>query len=165
MADLTFGDLLYAMLASGRSTRRVHQLARERANYRYRRKSAIARLIDENYIDKVGEKLSISASGHTRLGTVVNKTRTLLQTETWDHKWRIVAFDIPQRYDGLRSKVRGILKRSGFVKFQQSIWIFPHECEELVQLLKDESRLSKYILYGVLERIEDEERLKRIFKL
>ncbi|MDP3645782.1 MAG: CRISPR-associated endonuclease Cas2 [bacterium] len=165
LRELTVGDLLYAHLLSARSTKQFHKLARERAMYRYRRKLAIERLENLNYINTHGKRLSISKEGLGALGGTIGKTHTLLETQPWDHKWRIVAFDIPEKYAALRDKIRKILKEAGFVKLQQSIWIFPHECDELIQLIKDESGLSKYILYGLLERIEDEERLKKLFRL
>lgn len=163
--DLTVGDALYSFLLSGRSTKHFYKLARERATLRYRRKLAIERLIELDYIRTEGERLSLTNEGRDILGEAIDQTLKLLQTMVWDHKWRIVAFDIPEKYSELRDKVRAILKRAGFVKLQQSIWIFPHECEELVSLIKEESRLSKYILYGVLDRIESEDNLKKLFRL
>lgn len=165
LGDLSSGDALYGFLFSARSTRRMFQLARERANERYRRKLAIERLVRLGYIHARGERLRITGAGQNALGQVVAKTLELLKTKTWDNKWRIAAFDIPEEYAPLRNKVRTILKRAGFVRLQYSIWIFPHECEELVQLIKNESQLSKHILYGVLDRIEDEDRLKKLFQL
>ena len=165
LEDLSMGDMLYGMLLSGRSTRRMFKLASERANYRYRRKRAIARLIELDYIRELGGRLSITSGGGGVLGTAVNKNLELLKTRSWDHKWRIAIFDIPETHAILRNKVRHILKTAGFVQLQQSVWVFPHECQELVRLIKEESRLSTYILYGVLERIENEERLKRLFRL
>jgi len=141
------------------------RLARERANDRYRRKRALKRLVELDFIQERGKKLSLTATGATALGTSIEDTLALLKNRTWDHKWRVATFDIPETHAALRSKVRGILKRAGFVMLQQSIWVFPHDCEELVQLIKNESRLSQYILYGVLERIENDARLKKIFHL
>lgn len=163
--DLTLGDMLYSFLLSGRSTKQFYRLARERATYRYRRKLAIERLIDNEYIRVQGERLSITERGHSMLGKTIEKTFGLLQTEVWDHKWRIAIFDIPEKYSELRDKVRAILKRAGFAKLQQSVWVFPHECEELVNLIKKESKLSKFILYGVLESIHGEETLKKLFRI
>ncbi len=165
LEELTFGDLLYSFLLSGRSTRHFYKLSRERATYRHRRKIAIERLIELDYMRASGEKLSITNMGQNALGRIASDTLQLLKTSTWDHKWRIAIFDIPEKYAPLRNKVRNILKTAGFVKLQHSVWVFPHECEELVRLLKQESRLSQYILYGVLERIEDEGRLKKLFRL
>ena len=116
-------------------------------------------------MESIGEKLSLPSVGRSALGKAVDSTRHLLETQDWDYKWRIAAFDIPEKYSSLRDKVRDILKRAGFEKLQASVWIFPHECEELVQLIKKESNLSGYVLYGVLERIEDDDRLRKLFKL
>lgn len=165
LEELTFGDLLHAHLLSGTSRRHFYKLARGRAAYRYRRKLAIERLVDSEFIQERGERLEITQGGRSAFGEAISETLILLETREWDHKWRIVSFDIPERYASLRDKVRRILKKAGFVKLQHSIWIFPHECGELVQLIKEESRLSQYILYGVLEKIEDEPRLKKLFGL
>jgi hypothetical protein len=163
--ELTFGDLLYAFLMSGRSTRTYFKLARERANYRYRRRLAIERLKELDYIKERGKRLTITNAGRSALGISIRKTRELLNTKTWDGKWRVVAFDIPERKKKLRDRVRGILKRVGFEQLQKSIWVFPHECEELVQLIKEESQLAPHILYGVLDTIEGEARLKNLFSI
>lgn len=165
LEELTAGDKLYGFLLSGRSTRRMHRLAQERANDRYRRKLAVERLKDLDYIHARGQHMSITDAGRSMLGDQIDKTKKLLGTKAWDYKWRVAAFDIPETHAQLRHKVRGILKKAGFVKLQNSVWVFPHECEALVQLIKRESQLSRYILYGVLERIEDEVRLKKIFSL
>ncbi|MBI2612562.1 hypothetical protein HYW59_01965 [Candidatus Kaiserbacteria bacterium] len=165
LEELSGRDLLYGFLLSGRSTRAMHRLARERAAYRHRRKRAIERLKDVELVEQRGERLTITAAGNNALGVAIHDTRELLKTQNWDHKWRIAAFDIPEPYASLRNKVRDILKKAGFVKLQHSVWIFPHECKALVQLVKEESALSKYILYGVLDYIEDENRLRKLFHL
>ena len=165
LSELTGGDLLSAFLLSGRSTKRFFRLARERANERYRRKLAVERLVDLDYIEKEGERLSVTSEGRNALGKSVASTLNLLSTQKWDGKWRIVAFDIPEEYATLRDRVRTLLKQAGFQKLQHSVWIFPHECEELIRFIKGEARLSRYILYGVLERIENERRLRKVFRL
>ena len=165
LTELSFADLLYGYLLSAGSTGRMFKLARERSMERYRRKRAIARLAELNFIQTRGERLSITAVGQSALGDTMHKTRKLLAAKHWDHKWRIAIFDIPEKYAALRNKVRRILKGAGFIQLQRSVWVFPHECEELVQLIKEESQLSEHILYGVLDRIENEERLKKLFRL
>ena len=156
---------MYGFLLSARSTKLFYKLARERATYRHRRKIAIERLARLDYIQISGAHLSITKSGQNALGKAVSNTFALLKKATWDHKWRIVVFDIPEDDKLLRNRVRNILKRAGFFRLQQSVWVFPHECNELVQLIKTESGLSKYILYGVLDRIENEDRLRQHFRL
>lgn len=163
--ELTFGDFLYSFLLSARSTKLFYKLASERATQRYRRKLAIERLKEMEFIEERGEKLSITGTGRSALGMAIAANRKLLGQRPWDHKWRIATFDIPEKYASLRKKVRGVLKTAGFVKLQHSIWIFPHDCEDLVQLIKEESKLTEFILYGVFEKIEGDDRLKKLFRL
>ncbi|MBI4094137.1 hypothetical protein HY417_04185 [Candidatus Kaiserbacteria bacterium] len=165
LAELSGGDLLVGFLLSGRSTKRMFRIARERAMYRHRRKRVIEGLAELEYLRMQGERLSITEKGKSILGDVVETTRKTLKIRAWDGKWRVVIFDIPEVYASLRDRVRGILKRAGFEQLQQSVWIFPHECEELVRFIREEPRLSRYVLYGVLDRIQGDERLKRLFKV
>ncbi len=164
LESLSGGDLAYGFLLSGRSTRSMYRLARERAKDRYRRRLAIERLQKHGYVEGKSV-MSITISGSSLLYRLIAKNTALIGKKVWDKKWRIVAFDIPERHRTLRNMVRRLLKRAGFKQLQQSIWIFPHDCEELVQLIKSESRLSSHILYGVLERIEDEKRFRKVFNL
>lgn len=165
LKHLTLRDLLYSHLHSATSTKRFYQLARERAAEQYRRKCAIKRLQEDGYIAAHGEYIRITGKGSEILNTAIDKNIELLKTKEWDHKWRIAAFDIPEKYAPLRRQVRTVLKKAGFLKLQQSIWIFPHECKEIMGLIRRDSELGCYILYGVLESIENEQRLKKMFRI
>lgn len=164
LEQLSIGDLTYGFLLSARSTRRMYQLARERAMDRYRRKKALERMMDLEFVHQGVERLMITTKGKNMLGETVAKTANLLGSK-WDGKWRIVIFDIPEKYAVLRNRVRFILKRSGFVQLQLSVWIFPYKCKELVTLIKEESRLSKFIVYGTLEQLENDDFLRRRFEV
>src|SRR3989338_750579 len=63
--ELTFGDMLYSFLLSGRSTKQFYRLARERANHRHRRKLAIERLVEQEIIVARGDRLSITEHGRS----------------------------------------------------------------------------------------------------
>lgn len=165
LQQLSAGDLLYAFLLSGHSTRRMYKLARERAASRYRRKRALDRLITQEFVHKTGGRVHLTNQGRNELESLAAKTKEQLGRRKWDSKWRIVFFDIPEKYAGLRRKVRMVLARAGFVRLQQSVWIFPHECKELVDLLREEPHVAPCVLYGTLEHVETGERLKKIFRL
>lgn len=141
------------------------QLARERSNYRYRRKLSIERLSSYGYIAKHSGTVSITAHGQNQIGYVADKNHAKLKTKKWDRKWRIVVYDIPDQYAGLRRQIRLVLKRAGFKKLQQSVWVFPRECEELVSLIQKESQLSQRVLYGVLEHMQNDTELRKLFGL
>ena len=141
----------------------MYAVARERAQQRYRTKKSIDTLVLQGWVRRNGEILSITDSGKTMLDTTIESLRSSITSTTWDGKWRIVAFDIPEELSVLRHQIRSILKRAGFIKLQQSVWIFPHECHELAALIQHDQRIRKHVLYGVLSEIDNSERLRTLF--
>ncbi len=83
----------------------------------------------------------------------------------WDGKWRMVIFDIKEYDRQLRDLLRDGLINIGFVKVQNSVWIFPYDCEELVFLLKTNFELGKNVLFVVVEKMENDSWLRKEFNL
>ncbi|MDP2655545.1 MAG: hypothetical protein Q8P17_03350 [bacterium] len=83
----------------------------------------------------------------------------------WDQKWRIIMFDIWERRRRVRDELRHTLKEFGFVKVQDSAWAYPYPCEKLIIFLRTHLRLGRGILYVVADEIENDESLRKHFKL
>ena len=165
LQELTFGDLLISFLTSAHSTRAFYKTARERAVRRYRERQALERLIAQGYAARYNDRVAITTLGRRSLGQILDAVCTSAQTQKWDGKWRIITFDIPERLRASRSGIRAILKRAGFKKLQHSTWIFPYACEELAEFIHDDPHVARYVLYGVLEYIQDDARLRKSFGL
>ena len=54
----------------------------------------------------------------------------------WPGKWFLVFFDVPEKQRNKRDYLRSFLKDVGFYPYQQSVYIFPYECEEEIKLIK-----------------------------
>lgn len=85
--------------------------------------------------------------------------------KTWDNKWRLVMFDIPESKKKIRNVIRFHLKRIGFVQVQGSVWLYPYPCEELIILLKNNFYMENEVLYVTTESFEKDSHYKKIFKL
>ena len=83
----------------------------------------------------------------------------------WDQKWRIVIFDIWERRRGVRDKLRRTLEKVGFRRIQDSVWVCPYDCEELVAFLRADLRLGESILYLIAEGVENDAKLRKLFDL
>lgn len=83
----------------------------------------------------------------------------------WDKKWRIVIFDVWERRRDVRDRLRGLLESNGFVKIQNSVWVYPYPCEKLFAFLRADLRLGLGMLYIVAEEIENDQRLRKHFGL
>jgi DNA-binding transcriptional regulator PaaX len=83
----------------------------------------------------------------------------------WDKRWRFVIFDVPEYRKGVRDRLRRQVISFGFLRLQDSVWVYPYECEELVALLKADLKIGKDVLYAIVERIENDGWIKKHFKL
>ena len=87
------------------------------------------------------------------------------RNKKWDGKWRVVVFDIKERFRNIRNKVRSELQSFGFRKLQHSVWITPYDCDDLIALLKIDMRIAEDVEYMLVETLESEERFKIMFNL
>ncbi|MEK7587141.1 MAG: hypothetical protein AAB453_04720 [Patescibacteria group bacterium] len=83
----------------------------------------------------------------------------------WDKKWRVVMFDIKEFRHHERDQLRIELSGLGFVRLQNSVWVYPYECDEFITLLKTYYGFGKSLLYLVVEKLENDTWLKEVFEL
>lgn len=106
----------------------------------------------------------ITESGKKRI--TIERLQALNKVDArtkWDGRWRIVMFDIPEKRRKTRDDLRIMMKESGFVRFQDSAWIFPYDCEDLVTLLKAEMRLGNAVRYVIADTVEYDAPLRTTF--
>ncbi len=111
--------------------------------------NAIRRLAEEGYIEKSRrekeKKIYISLTGQGKI-FIENHQKSVRRTpRTWDQKWRLVVFDIPEEKRISRDHLRRYLKMLGFGKVQRSIWISPYDFSKIIKKYTDKVKLSEYI--------------------
>ncbi len=89
----------------------------------------------------------------------------LKKPKKWDGKWRMLIFDIKESRKGTRDKIRFTLKRIGFLRLQDSVWVYPYDCEDLVILMKADFKIGKDLLYLIVDTIEGDIEIKKYFEL
>ena len=83
----------------------------------------------------------------------------------WDKRWRVIIFDIPEKRRRTRDRLRITMRELGFAHLQDSVWVYPYDCEDLVALLKADLKIGAAVLYMVVEHIENDKRLRAQFAL
>ncbi len=96
---------------------------------------------------------------NNRLNNIKNKK------EKWDGKWRMVAFDIPEKFKVGRDTLRRKLKKIGFCELQKSVLVTPYDCKNEIEMLVKYFELNRYVRFGVLESVDNENYFKKFFKL
>jgi len=85
--------------------------------------------------------------------------------EKWDGKWRMVFFNIPENRRKGRDALRYRLRMAGFYKLQESVFIFPYECEREVRDFIRLFKMEKYVHFGLLDFVDDGQRVAEWLKL
>ncbi len=127
---------------------------------------AIGRLINNNYIQKTEGKYKLTKKGTARLDTLLQSAIILSNSRRktrWDKKWRIVIFDVKETRRSTRNELRKLLSTAGFIKLQESVWVFPFRCDEIISLLKFKLTLGYDLVYIIADAIEGDEKLKKHF--
>ncbi len=83
----------------------------------------------------------------------------------WDGKWRVVIFDVWENARIKRNLLRNEIKYFGFIQLQRSVWIYPYECSDFIELLKTDLSFGKNIRYMTVESLDHDENLRRFFKI
>jgi len=140
-----------------------------KSRYRARAQRTADRLISQGYLQKKGRgprsTVEITSRGEALLARLSIGTAKYKPPEKWDGKWRIVIFDIPEDRAHLRMRLRTMLQAIGFHMLQASVWVYPHDCEDLIVLLKKDFSLGKEVLYIIADEIEGDWLLRRQFDL
>ena len=89
-----------------------------------------------------------------------------LQNKKWDGNWRVVIFDIPQEFRRKRNILRRRLRLWGFHMLQKSVFALPYSCEEELEYLCSQLKVSDYVDVIVAKHIgSKEEELRKYFKV
>ncbi len=90
----------------------------------------------------------------------------LRKPKKWDRKWRIVIYDISEKRKGkIRRQIFDLFKTAGFYRLQDSIWVYPYDCEDIIGLLKTDFGVGKETLYIIANEIENDKYLREHFGL
>jgi DNA-binding transcriptional regulator PaaX len=88
-----------------------------------------------------------------------------IKDKDWDGKWRFIVFDVPEKFRTGRDALRGKIKKLGFYELQKSVFIFPYKCQDEIEFIIEFFGIRRYVRYGVIDSIDNEVHLKKVFGL
>lgn len=139
------------------------------ARFSYQSKTALARLAERGFVtfeDRGGKRYARPTEAGKRALAYESLRKEMVQKRRrWDRRWRVVLFDIPERRRNTRRQLRAFMQEFGFVRLQDSAWIYPYDCEELVALAKADLRIGAAVLYLIVEQLENDRVLRTHFAL
>lgn len=145
----------------------IGSLNRNKSKYDYQIRSVASRLASRGLVQfKKQGFIELTEKGRREFyrleQEIIMRSASLRR---WDKKWRIVIFDIPEKYRKIRDQLRITLKSYGFYQLQESVWVFPYDCENVITLLKADLGVAGSVLYVIVEKLENDSHLRKEFRL
>lgn len=128
-------------------------------------RASAKRLVKQGLLSWEHGKLRLTKTGQAELRRLTIAERASARPRRWDKKWRLLIFDIPERRAYLRKRIRYTLRSIGFERLQDSVWIYPYDCEDLVALLKADFKVGRAMLYLIVDQLEFEGDVRKLFRL
>ncbi len=137
---------------------------------RWQTKSILNQLSGRKYVDIKYNKdntvtVKITRNGLVRALTYQLETLKINKPKKWDGKWRVVIFDIPEKYKKIRELFRMRLKQLELYQLQDSVYIHPYPCFNQIEFLRELYGISMKVEYLLVERLEDDDYLRERFEL
>lgn len=123
------------------------------------------RLVKNGLVRYENGFLRITERGKEKLRYLELGNFRLKKPKRWDKKWRVLIFDINEKRRDVRDKLRRTLITIGFIRLQDSVWVYPYPCDDLITLLKSDFKIGKELLYLIVDTIENDKGLKKSFNL
>jgi len=128
-------------------------------------KKSLTKLIEHGYVVLEHGRARLTPKGETYAALIGEGKLAPKKPRRWDGKWRVLIFDIPERRRGTRAQIRRTLLQLGFTRLQDSVWVYPYDCEDIVTLFKVDLRVGKDLLYMVVDKMEFDAPLRQRFGL
>ncbi len=133
-------------------------------------KNAFYALKRRGFIEVLQEKNGLTKVLLTKKGKKVIKefsieTISILKPKRWDKKWRVVIFDIPNKFNTSRAALRDKVRELGFLKLQKSVWVYPYSCEDEILFIADCFKVEPFLEILTVDSFLREENLKTHFDL
>ncbi len=129
---------------------------------------SIYKLKRNNYINwrynkrKNAFMVELTKKGRELFGPLQFDELVIMPKKEWDKKWRFFLFDIPEKSRSLRDALRRKLRQLGFFKFQQSVWIYPYECEREMRYICEFLNATAFAMMFAVN-IDNDKILRRYF--
>lgn len=127
--------------------------------------SSATRLCKRGLLKFNGKYYELTESGERKLRQLELKGYKLDRSRKWDKKWRVVVFDIPEKKKKARDQIRRLFITAGLLRLQDSVWVYPYDCEDIIGLLKTDFGVGKDLLYMIVDEIENDRHLREEFNL
>ncbi len=118
-------------------------------------------------IEKIGNdhKIVLTENGKKIFLRFNYENLNIKQSKIWDRNFRMIIFDIPESKRTARNSLRDKLKDMDFVKFNDSVWVYPYPCQKEIDFIANYWGIGKYVQFALVKDLTKREELEKYFNL
>jgi len=166
---LAVAGLLTVALVAPNVVQLIDAFGRKRTFPRRQFRQALRRLEHKGYLrdlsDRTKWKFTLTAEGKDILAKRKIEELIIVRPSRWDGKWRVIVFDIPEKYRHARNALRWKLKDLGFQCVNLSVWAHPFECSDVINALVAYYGVGEYARMMTVERFDGMVEMEKKFDL
>lgn len=158
LKGLAVGGLIVASFALPNLPQIFHLFGVKTARERYKMNRILQNLEKQKLID-IYEKgddmvMEIAEKGKKRILKYKFDEMVIAKPKKWDGYWRMIIFDIPERYKKGRDALTKKLKEMEIYPLQKSVFICPFECKDEIDFVSEFFGVGKFVHYFVVKEID-----------
>ena len=127
--------------------------------------SSASKLVKRGLLFYDGKTYRLTSKGENVLRRWQLANFQSYKPKRWDKKWRVLIFDISEKKKRIRNDLILLFKQAGIRRLQDSVWIYPYDCEDVITLLKTDFGIGKNLLYMIVDELENDRYLREEFEL
>lgn len=109
--------------------------------------------------------VKITKNGLVRALSYQLDSMQIIKPKQWDGKWRVVIFDVPEKFHHLRDIFRMRLRQLGLYCLQESVYISPYPCFDEIEFLRELYGIAFTVRYLLVDKVEEDDFLRKHFHL
>lgn len=134
-----------------------------------RLKYILKRLYRQNVI-KASEKdgfpvIKLTEQGKLKCLSYKLETMAIQPPPQWDHKWRLIIYDISKFRTRQQHMFRRMLKKLKMLPLQRSVYLTPYPCKNEIAFLREYFGVEEEVLYIIVDQLENQEAYQKYFGL
>lgn len=149
------GALLLVSLALPNLPVALQPILKMRGNKGFSR--LLQNLRNKGVIELGGEKVKLTTKGMKLYQGIKLEQIIIKRPKEWDGLWRLISYDIPDAEKKKRDTFRQILIRLGFLKIQESLWVFPFECKKEIAIIAKDIGVPEHVIVMITDKLPNED--------
>jgi len=171
LKGLAIGGLIVASFALPNLPQIFSLFGVKTSRERYKMNRILQNLEKQKLID-IYEKgddivMEITEKGKKRILKYKFDEIVIVRPKKWDGYWRMIIFDIPERYKKGRDALTRKFKEMEIYPLQKSVFICPFECKDEIDFVGEFFNIRRFVHYFVVKEIDekDEDFLRGYYNL